>query len=247
MKDEIVMLGGHMDSWHSGTGATDNGAGVAVAMEAARILMALGLKPRRTIRVGLWSGEEQGLFGSSNYVKQHFGEMKGGGNIFGIPQPDAPKPELVKGSDYDKLSAYYNLDNGTGKIRGVYLQGNSAVAPIFRAWLSPFGEIGASTLSLSNTGWQSCGSISGMSITIELPPDVEKRLAALPDLDQRVADFLRGQAELEQWRERRYSAKVREIVRESLAEAEEAKARGVSREEAFREFFEVYDRITAAL
>ena len=152
LKDEIVMLGGHMDSWHSGTGATDNGAGVAVAMEAARILMALGLKPRRTIRVGLWSGEEQGLFGSSNYVKQHFGEMKGGGNIFGIPQPDAPKPELVKGVDYDKLSAYYNLDNGTGKIRGVYLQGNSAVAPIFRAWLSPFGEMGASTLSLSNTG-----------------------------------------------------------------------------------------------
>jgi predicted transcriptional regulator len=87
----------------------------------------------------------------------------------------------------------------------------------------------------------------GMSITIELPPDVEKRLAGLPDLGQRVADFLRGQAELEQWREQRYSAKVREIVRESLAEAEAAKARGVSREEAFEEFFDVYDRITAQL
>jgi carboxypeptidase Q len=152
LKDEVVMLGGHMDSWHSGTGATDNGAGVAVAMEAARILMASGLKPRRTIRVALWSGEEQGLFGSSNYVKQHFGEMKNGGNIFGIPQPNQPKPELIKGADYDKLSAYYNLDNGTGKIRGVYMQGNSAVAPIFRQWLAPFGEMGASTLTMQNTG-----------------------------------------------------------------------------------------------
>lgn len=152
LKDEVVMLGGHMDSWHSGTGATDNGAGVAVAMEAARIIQALGLKPRRTIRVALWSGEEQGLFGSSNYVKQHFGEMKGGGNIFGIPQPNQTKPELIKGADYDKLSAYYNLDNGTGKIRGVYMQGNPAVASIFRHWLAPFGEMGASTLTLSNTG-----------------------------------------------------------------------------------------------
>ncbi len=152
LKDELVMLGGHMDSWHSGTGATDNGAGVAVAMEAARILMASGLKPRRTIRVALWSGEEQGLFGSSNYVKQHFGEMKGGGNIFGIPDPNATKPELVKGTDYDKLSAYYNLDNGTGKIRGVYLQGNSSVWPIFRTWLAPFGEMGATTLTMQNTG-----------------------------------------------------------------------------------------------
>ncbi len=152
LKDEIVMVGGHMDSWHAGTGATDNGAGVAVAMEAARILMASGLKPRRTIRVALWSGEEEGLFGSSNYVKNHFGEMKGGGNIFGIQQPNAPKPELIKGADYDKLSAYYNLDNGTGKIRGVYMQGNSAVAPIFRQWLAPFGEMGASTLTMQNTG-----------------------------------------------------------------------------------------------
>ncbi len=152
LKAEIVMLGGHMDSWHAGTGATDNAAGVAVAMEAARIIQALGLKPRRTIRVALWSGEEQGLFGSSNYVKQHFGEMKGSGNTFGIPQPNAPKPELIKGVDYDKLSAYYNLDNGTGKIRGVYLQGNSAAVPIFRAWLESFKDMGATTLTLSNTG-----------------------------------------------------------------------------------------------
>jgi hypothetical protein len=151
LKAEIVMLGGHMDSWHAGTGATDNAAGVAVAMEAARIIQALGLKPRRTIRVALWSGEEQGLFGSLNYVKQHFGEMKGGGGFFG-GNTDGQKPKLIKGADYDKLSAYYNLDNGTGKIRGVYLQGNSAVAPIFKAWLEPFKDMGAATLTLSNTG-----------------------------------------------------------------------------------------------
>jgi carboxypeptidase Q len=154
LKDEIVMVGGHMDSWHSGTGATDNAAGVAVAMEAARIIQSLGLKPRRTIRVALWSGEEQGLFGSEAYVKQHFGEMKGGGNRFAamLSGTEPPKAELVKGADYEKLSAYYNLDNGTGKIRGVYLQGNSAVAPIFRSWLEPFKESGATTITLSNTG-----------------------------------------------------------------------------------------------
>jgi carboxypeptidase Q len=151
LKDEVVMLGGHIDSWHSGTGATDNGAGVAVAMEAVRILQAAGLKPRRTIRVGLWSGEEQGLFGSMNYVKQHFGEMQGGGGMFGGGSDGKP-PTLVKGADYDKISAYYNLDNGTGKIRGVYMQGNSAVESIFRQWLMPFKEMGASTLTMQNTG-----------------------------------------------------------------------------------------------
>lgn len=152
LKAEIVMLGGHLDSWHAGTGATDNAAGCAVAMEAARILIASGLKPRRTIRVALWSGEEQGLNGSREYVKQQFGEMKGGGNQFGPQDPNAPKPELVRTANYDKLSAYYNLDNGTGKIRGVYMQGNSAVRPIFETWLAPFSDMGAKTLTLSNTG-----------------------------------------------------------------------------------------------
>ena len=132
------MLGAHLDSWHSGTGATDNGAGSAAVMEAARIIQASGLKPRRTIRVALWSGEEQGLYGSTNYVKQHFGEKRNG--------------TIVKGPDYDKLSAYYNLDNGTGKIRGVYMQGNPNVRPFFAAWLAPFAEAGAKTLTLSNTG-----------------------------------------------------------------------------------------------
>jgi Zn-dependent M28 family amino/carboxypeptidase len=162
------MLGGHMDSWHSGTGATDNAAGVAVAMEAVRIIQALGLKPRRTIRVALWSGEEQGLLGSRAYVAQHFGSMQnpatsaapatGGANTAGNGAGNGNAastrngPMLVKKPDYDKLSAYFNLDNGTGKIRGVYLQGNEAVRPIFRQWLAPFREMGATTLTIANTG-----------------------------------------------------------------------------------------------
>jgi len=152
LKAEVVMLGGHLDSWHSSTGATDNAAGCAVAMEAARIILALGLKPRRTIRVALWSGEEQGLNGSRGYVKQHFGEMKG-----------SPR-KLVKKPEHDTLSAYYNMDNGTGKFRGVYLQGNSAVAPIFRAWLLPFAKMGASTLTINNTGGTDHLSFDGVGL-----------------------------------------------------------------------------------
>jgi carboxypeptidase Q len=152
--DEIVMIGGHMDSWHSGTGATDNGAGVAAAMEAVRIIQALGLKPRRTIRIGLWSGEEQGLFGSEAYVAQHFGkpldESKDVSFMRLIQGGVAAK--ITRGPEYDKLSAYYNLDNGTGKIRGIYLQGNETLRPLFRQWLQPFRDLGASTLSASNTG-----------------------------------------------------------------------------------------------
>jgi carboxypeptidase Q len=152
--DELVMVGGHMDSWHSGTGATDNGAGVAVAMEAVRILQALNLKPRRTIRIGLWSGEEQGLFGSEAYVAQHFGkidESKEAGFARMIGSGSAAK-NVVRGPEYDKLSAYFNLDNGTGKIRGVYLQGNEGVRSLFRQWLQPLREMGAETVSASNTG-----------------------------------------------------------------------------------------------
>ena len=168
LKDEIVMLGGHMDSWHSGTGATDNAAGVSVAMEAVRIIQALGLKPRRTIRIALWSGEEQGLFGSRAYVTEHFGSLQnpatsaapatggannsmGGGAGNGNGTASAG-PALVKKAEYDKFSAYFNLDNGTGKIRGVYLQGNEGVRPLFRQWLAPFRDMGATTLSISNTG-----------------------------------------------------------------------------------------------
>lgn len=135
LKEQVVMLGGHFDSWHGATGATDNAAGSAVMIEAMRILKAVNFKPKRTIRIALWSSEEQGLFGSRNYVTNHFGNVK-----------DGFKPEQ------QKVSAYYNLDNGTGKIRGIYLQGNSAVAPIFKAWLEPFADLGANTVTIRNTG-----------------------------------------------------------------------------------------------
>ena len=155
LKDEIVMLGGHMDSWHAGTGATDNGAGVAVGMEAVRIIQALGLKPKRTIRIALWTGEEEGLLGSRAYVAQHFGRMETPatvGTSGGGDGSTASAPLLVKGPEYDKLAGYFNLDNGTGKIRGVYLQGNEQIAGLFRQWLAPFRDLGAETLSLANTG-----------------------------------------------------------------------------------------------
>jgi carboxypeptidase Q len=136
LKDEVVMLGGHMDSWQSATGATDNGAGCIVMMEAIRILKALGIQPKRTIRIALWGGEEQGLIGSFNYVKNHFGD----------PATMQLKPEQKK------VSAYFNLDNGTGKIRGIYDQGNKAVIPVFSKWFEPFNDLGAATVTSHNTG-----------------------------------------------------------------------------------------------
>lgn len=139
LKDEVVMLGGHMDSWHAGTGATDNASGCAVAMEAVRIIQSLGLKPRRTIRIALWSGEEQGLFGSRAYVTDTFGKRN-------------PDGTLTKTPAFDKFSAYYNFDNGTGKIRGIYLQGNPALKDIFQGWLKPLEALGATTLAPGNTG-----------------------------------------------------------------------------------------------
>jgi hypothetical protein len=134
--DEVVMLGAHFDSWHTGTGATDNAAGSAVMMEAMRLLKASGVKLRRTVRIGLWGGEEQGLLGSKAYVKAHYAD----------PAAMQPTPE------HAKLAGYFNVDNGTGLIRGVYLQGNEAVAPIFQAWMEPFKNLGMTTLSIRNTG-----------------------------------------------------------------------------------------------
>ena len=164
--DEIVMVGGHMDSWHAGTGATDNAAGVAATMEAVRIIQALGLKPRRTIRIGLWSGEEQRLFGSEAYVTRHFGKPadESKDEIFMRLVSGGMATKIARGPEYDKLSAYYNLDNGTGKIRGVYLQGNEAVRPIFRQWLQPFRDLGASTLTASNTGGTDHLSFDGIGL-----------------------------------------------------------------------------------
>jgi len=166
LKDEIVMLGAHLDSWHAGTGATDNGTGVAATMEAVRILKALNLQPRRTIRLGLWSGEEQGLFGSRAYVSNHFGYYSSPAATPSVRSPKddttakagpgatnaPPERKLVRQKEYEKLSAYFNLDNGAGKIRGVHLQGNEATRPIFRRWLEPFADLGAETLTLRNTG-----------------------------------------------------------------------------------------------
>lgn len=154
-KDEVVMLGAHLDSWHAGTGATDNAAGSAVVMEAVRILKAIGLKPRRTIRIGLWSGEEEGLLGSAAYVKQHFGAH--------VPPTDPKElalPEWLRKNDTPlelkpeqaKVSAYFNIDNGTGKIRGIYLQENEGVEPTFSAWMQPFGDLGMTTITDRNTG-----------------------------------------------------------------------------------------------
>lgn len=132
----LVMLGGHFDSWTGGTGATDNAAGSAIAMEAMRILKSLDLKMRRTVRIALWSGEEEGLLGSRAYVKEHF----------------ADRADMKLKPEYSKLSAYFNLDNGGGRIRGIYLQDNNMVRPIFSAWLQPFSDLDASTLTIRRTG-----------------------------------------------------------------------------------------------
>jgi hypothetical protein len=163
LKDELVMLGAHLDSWHSGTGATDNGAGVAVCMEAVRILRTLKLEPRRTVRVALWTGEEQGLLGSRAYVGRHFGYST---NTTNSASTRAPRDDsrtgrgfnaarsgrkIVRLPGHESISAYFNVDNGSGRFRGVYLQGNESVRPIFRRWLEPFRDLGAETLSAANT------------------------------------------------------------------------------------------------
>ncbi len=155
LKDQVVMVGGHLDSWVAGTGATDNGAGSVIAMEVMRILRSLNVQPRRTIRIALWSGEEEGLFGSRGYVRQHFGST---------PPSTDPKfaslPEFVRPAggplelkpEQKLVSGYFNVDNGSGKIRGVYLQENAAVAPLFAQWIAPLKDLGVATLSMRNTG-----------------------------------------------------------------------------------------------
>jgi hypothetical protein len=152
-KGEVVMLGAHMDSWHTGTGATDNGAGTAVTMEAMRILRALDVHPKRTIRIALWSGEEQGLLGSRAYVREHFAsrpEQPGDADLPSFLRP--VRGPLTLKPEHAKLSGYFNVDNGTGKIRGIYTQQNAAVVPIFEAWLRPFADLGATTVTMRNTG-----------------------------------------------------------------------------------------------
>jgi carboxypeptidase Q len=135
LKDEVVMIGAHLDSWQSGTGATDNASGSAVMIEAMRIIKAIGIDPKRTIRIGLWSAEEEGLLGSRGYVKNTFMDANN--------QPNAA---------HQKFSTYFNIDNGTGKIRGIYAQSNPAAAAIFKNWFAPFNDLGAKTVTLNNTG-----------------------------------------------------------------------------------------------
>ncbi|MBS1627096.1 MAG: M20/M25/M40 family metallo-hydrolase [Bacteroidetes bacterium] len=153
LKDEVVMIGGHLDSWHTGTGATDNAAGSAVMMEAIRIIKTLGIQPRRTIRIGLWSGEEEGLLGSRGYVKKTFGyadtTQANGYKLFPA---------------HEKFSTYFNIDNGTGKIRGIYLQGNEACRDIFKQWFEPLKDLTNGTVTISNTGGTDHQSFDGIGL-----------------------------------------------------------------------------------
>jgi len=155
LKDQVVMVGGHLDSWIAGTGATDNGAGSIVAMEVMRILTALHVQPRRTIRIALWSGEEEGLFGSRGYVKEHFGSAPLSTSADQAALPEfmrRPSGPLELKPEQRQISGYFNLDNGSGKVRGVYLQENTLVAPIFAQWIEPLKDLGVTTLTLRNTG-----------------------------------------------------------------------------------------------
>ena len=182
LKDQIVMVGGHLDSWASATGATDNGAGTVVAMEAVRILKALDIHPRRTIRIALWSGEEQGLFGSKGYVTQHFGSYPLATDAESMKLPEfirkAAGPVETK-PEWKTLDAYFNVDNGTGKIRGVYLQGNAAVEPIYRQWIAPLKDLGVTTITMRNTGGTDHLSFDAVGLPgfqfIQDPADYESR------------------------------------------------------------------------
>jgi carboxypeptidase Q len=181
-KDEVVMLGAHLDSWYTGTGATDNGAGTVVMMEAVRILKAIGIKPRRTIRIGLWTGEEQGLLGSQWYVAQHFGSRPPSTDPDRQGDPSVTRrengPMTVK-PEQAKVSVYFNVDNGSGKIRGVYMQENAGVRPIFASWIKPFQDLGMDTLTMRNTGGTDHLSFDAVGIPgfqfIQDPLDYESR------------------------------------------------------------------------
>jgi carboxypeptidase Q len=154
LKDQVVMVGGHLDSWIAGTGATDDGAGSIVAMEAMRILTALHVQPRRTVRIALWSGEEQGEFGSLGYVHQHFATVK-----LSTKPEELVVPEYVREwvgltvkPEHALISGYFNLDNGGGKLLGIYAENNAAIVPIFNQWIAPLKDLGVNTISMRNSG-----------------------------------------------------------------------------------------------
>jgi len=155
LKEQVVMVGGHLDSWIAGTGATDNGAGTVVAMEVVRIFKALDIHPRRTIRIALWTGEEEGIFGSKGYVNKHFGSAALSNDPDQLQLPEfmrrAVGPLTLK-PEHKLSSGYFNIDNGTGRIRGIYTQGNYAIAPIFAQWIAPLKDLGVSTVTNRNTG-----------------------------------------------------------------------------------------------
>jgi carboxypeptidase Q len=181
-KDEVVMVGGHLDSWIAGTGATDNGAGSIVAMEVMRILNALNVKPRRTIRIALWSGEEEGLFGSKGYATQHFGSFPLSTTPDQLALPEfmrkAAGPLALK-PEQKLVSAYFNVDNGTGRARGIYTQGNAAVDHIFEQWIAPLRDLGVTTITNRNTGGTDHLSFDAVGIPgfqfIQDPVDYETR------------------------------------------------------------------------
>jgi len=173
--EEVVLLGGHFDTWHAATGATDDTVGVAAMMEALRILKVTGVKLRRTVRVGLWEGEEQGLLGSREYVAAHYASRGPapaivGANAAAVPFAagrggfGGPQGPLETKPDFDKFDVYFNIDNGTGALRGIYLQGNDAVAPIFREWMEPFRALGMTTLTARNTGGTDHQSFDGVGL-----------------------------------------------------------------------------------
>jgi len=182
LQDEVVMVGGHLDSWASATGATDNGAGTVVAMEVMRLLNTLHVKPRRTIRIALWTGEEQGLFGSRGYAAQHFGIIPRSTDPDQMKMPEFARrvvgPIQIK-PEQEKVSAYFNVDNGSGRIRGIYLQHNGAVASIFRQWMEPLSDVGVTAITLQDTGGTDHLSFDAMGIPgfqfIQDPLDYDSR------------------------------------------------------------------------
>jgi hypothetical protein len=182
LKEQVVMVGGHLDSWTAGTGATDNGAGTIVAMEAVRILKALDVKPRRTIRIALWTGEEEGIFGSKGYCTIHFGSAKLSTAPDQLELPEfmrRPAGPLEVKPEQKLISAYFNVDNGTGKIRGIFTQGNTAIAPIFAQWIAPLKDLGVTTIANRNTGGTDHLSFDAVGIPgfqfIQDPLDYESR------------------------------------------------------------------------
>ena len=199
--DEVVMVGGHLDSWHASDGAVDNGAGVAVAMEAVRILSKLNVKPKRTIRIALWSGEEQGLFGSRAYVNDFLASR---------PEPtDAAERALPKylwsspgwpiqpKAAYNKLSVYFNMDNGSGKFRGIYTEGNVATKPVFTDWFGPYSDLSTGTISPLSTGGTDHESFDDVGLPgfqfIQDPLDYSTRLhhTHIDSIDHVIEDDLK--------------------------------------------------------